>query len=164
MTVIVLFYVNEVIMAIGCWLAWQVCNVRFLITVIIIIALLVFIFLNFGLVWILMQMNCLLSASERAATLTEVMVTYCLRMQVIFCPVFVAYIQVYPEVKDNNQSCLPPNSFITCSSDNTIRLWNTEGSNIHGAVLHRNILSNVRTSLGMEFLTCCCLMWEGMLS
>ncbi|XP_053138987.1 mitogen-activated protein kinase-binding protein 1 isoform X2 [Hemicordylus capensis] len=51
-------------------------------------------------------------------------------------------IEVYPEVKDNNQSCLPPNSFITCSSDNTIRLWNTESSNIHGAALHRNILSN----------------------
>nr|XP_016847564.1 PREDICTED: mitogen-activated protein kinase-binding protein 1 isoform X1 [Anolis carolinensis]XP_016847568.1 PREDICTED: mitogen-activated protein kinase-binding protein 1 isoform X1 [Anolis carolinensis] len=51
-------------------------------------------------------------------------------------------IEVYPEVKDNNQSCLPPNSFITCSSDNTIRLWNTESSNIHGTALHRNILSN----------------------
>ncbi|XP_032085132.1 mitogen-activated protein kinase-binding protein 1 isoform X2 [Thamnophis elegans] len=51
-------------------------------------------------------------------------------------------IEVYPEVKDSNQSCLPPNTFITCSSDNTIRLWNTESSNIHGASLHRNILSN----------------------
>ncbi|XP_077783269.1 mitogen-activated protein kinase-binding protein 1 isoform X4 [Podarcis muralis] len=51
-------------------------------------------------------------------------------------------VEVYPEVKDSNQSCLPPNSFITCSSDNTIRLWNTESSNIHGAALHRNILSN----------------------
>nr|XP_056707310.1 mitogen-activated protein kinase-binding protein 1 [Euleptes europaea] len=51
-------------------------------------------------------------------------------------------VEVYPEVKDSNQSCLPPNSFITCSSDNTIRLWNTESSNIHGATLHRNILSN----------------------
>ncbi|XP_066486978.1 mitogen-activated protein kinase-binding protein 1 [Tiliqua scincoides] len=51
-------------------------------------------------------------------------------------------IEVYPEVKDCNQSCLPPNSFITCSSDNTIRLWNTESSNIHGTALHRNILSN----------------------
>uniref|UniRef100_A0A8C5WY03 Mitogen-activated protein kinase binding protein 1 n=1 Tax=Laticauda laticaudata TaxID=8630 RepID=A0A8C5WY03_LATLA len=51
-------------------------------------------------------------------------------------------IEVYPEVKDSNQSCLPPNTFITCSSDNTIRLWNTESSNIHGASLYRNILSN----------------------
>ncbi|XP_003206532.1 mitogen-activated protein kinase-binding protein 1 isoform X1 [Meleagris gallopavo] len=51
-------------------------------------------------------------------------------------------IEIYPEVKDSNQSCLPPGSFITCSSDNTIRLWNTESSNIHGTALHRNILSN----------------------
>ncbi|XP_066853880.1 mitogen-activated protein kinase-binding protein 1 isoform X3 [Anser cygnoides] len=51
-------------------------------------------------------------------------------------------VEMYPEVKDNNQSCLPPGSFITCSSDNTIRLWNTESSNIHGTALHRNILSN----------------------
>lgn len=66
---------------------------------------------------------------------------------------------MYPEVKDNNQSCLPPGSFITCSSDNTIRLWNTESSNIHGTALHRNILSNVRSQvlitsvpLGLLFL------------
>ncbi|XP_053452112.1 mitogen-activated protein kinase-binding protein 1 isoform X3 [Nycticebus coucang] len=51
-------------------------------------------------------------------------------------------IEVYPEVKDSNQACLPPNSFITCSSDNTIRLWNTESSGVHGSTLHRNILSN----------------------
>ncbi|XP_025061085.1 mitogen-activated protein kinase-binding protein 1 isoform X10 [Alligator sinensis] len=51
-------------------------------------------------------------------------------------------LRVYPEVKDNNQSYLPPSSFITCSSDNTIRLWNTESSNIHGSALHRNILSS----------------------
>ncbi|XP_010623053.1 mitogen-activated protein kinase-binding protein 1 isoform X1 [Fukomys damarensis] len=51
-------------------------------------------------------------------------------------------VEVYPEVKDNNQACLPPSSFITCSSDNTIRLWNTESSGIHGSTLHRNILSN----------------------
>ncbi|KAM4663130.1 mitogen-activated protein kinase-binding protein 1 [Discoglossus pictus] len=51
-------------------------------------------------------------------------------------------IEVYPEVKDSNQACLPPNSFITCSSDSTIRLWNMETSNIHGTALHRNILSS----------------------
>ncbi|XP_075700957.1 mitogen-activated protein kinase-binding protein 1 isoform X2 [Rhinoderma darwinii] len=50
--------------------------------------------------------------------------------------------EVYPEMKDSNQACLPPNSFITCSSDSTIRLWNLETSNIHGTALHRNILSN----------------------
>ncbi|XP_057577788.1 mitogen-activated protein kinase-binding protein 1 isoform X3 [Hippopotamus amphibius kiboko] len=51
-------------------------------------------------------------------------------------------VEVYPEVKDTNQACLPPSSFITCSSDNTIRLWNTESSGVHGSTLHRNILSN----------------------
>ncbi|XP_063803972.1 mitogen-activated protein kinase-binding protein 1 isoform X2 [Pseudophryne corroboree] len=51
-------------------------------------------------------------------------------------------IEVYPEMKDGNQACLPPNSFITCSSDSTIRLWNMETSNIHGTALHRNILSS----------------------
>ncbi|XP_034351009.1 mitogen-activated protein kinase-binding protein 1 isoform X1 [Arvicanthis niloticus] len=51
-------------------------------------------------------------------------------------------VEVYPEIKDSNQACLPPSSFITCSSDNTIRLWNTESSGVHGSTLHRNILSN----------------------
>ncbi|XP_037690172.1 mitogen-activated protein kinase-binding protein 1 isoform X2 [Choloepus didactylus] len=51
-------------------------------------------------------------------------------------------VEVYPEVKDSNQACLPPSSFVTCSSDNTIRLWNTENFGVHGSTLHRNILSN----------------------
>uniref|UniRef100_A0A2K5XVT6 Mitogen-activated protein kinase-binding protein 1 n=1 Tax=Mandrillus leucophaeus TaxID=9568 RepID=A0A2K5XVT6_MANLE len=51
-------------------------------------------------------------------------------------------VEVYPEMKDSNQACLPPSSFITCSSDNTIRLWNTESSGVHGSTLHRNILSS----------------------
>ncbi|XP_068110394.1 mitogen-activated protein kinase-binding protein 1 isoform X2 [Hyperolius riggenbachi] len=51
-------------------------------------------------------------------------------------------VEVYPEMKDSNQACLPPHSFITCSSDSTIRLWNMETSNIHGTALHRNILSS----------------------
>lgn len=51
-------------------------------------------------------------------------------------------VEVYPEIKDSHQACLPPSSFITCSSDNTIRLWNTESSGVHGSTLHRNILSN----------------------
>lgn len=62
-------------------------------------------------------------------------------------------LQVYPEVKDSNQACLPPSSFITCSSDNTIRLWNTESSGVHGSTLHRNILSNV--SLRPSMLSAC---------
>ncbi|XP_078089612.1 mitogen-activated protein kinase-binding protein 1-like [Mustelus asterias] len=51
-------------------------------------------------------------------------------------------VEVYPEVEDSNRACLPPGSFITCSSDNTLRLWNTEGSSTHGTSLHRNMISN----------------------
>ncbi|XP_067847321.1 mitogen-activated protein kinase-binding protein 1 isoform X2 [Heptranchias perlo] len=51
-------------------------------------------------------------------------------------------VEVYPEVQDSNRACLPPGSFITCSSDNTLRLWNTEGSSTHGTSLHRNMISN----------------------
>uniref|UniRef100_A0A3B5MC89 WD repeat domain 62 n=1 Tax=Xiphophorus couchianus TaxID=32473 RepID=A0A3B5MC89_9TELE len=35
-------------------------------------------------------------------------------------------IQVYPELQDPSQACLPPSSFLTCSSDNTIRLWHSD--------------------------------------
>ncbi|XP_078518404.1 mitogen-activated protein kinase-binding protein 1 [Lissotriton helveticus] len=73
-------------------------------------------------------------------------------------------VETYPEVKDSNKSCLPPNSFITCSSDNTIRIWNTETSHIHGNNMHRNILSsdlmkiihvdnNTQALLDMEYNT-----------
>ncbi|XP_043554434.1 mitogen-activated protein kinase-binding protein 1 [Chiloscyllium plagiosum] len=51
-------------------------------------------------------------------------------------------VEVYPEVEDSNRACLPPGSFITCSSDNTLRLWNTEGSSTHGSSLHRNMISS----------------------
>uniref|UniRef100_UPI00398E330F mitogen-activated protein kinase-binding protein 1 n=1 Tax=Pristiophorus japonicus TaxID=55135 RepID=UPI00398E330F len=51
-------------------------------------------------------------------------------------------VEVYPEVEDSNRACLPPGSFITCSSDNTLRIWNTEGSSTHGTSLHRNMISN----------------------
>ncbi|XP_008286246.1 mitogen-activated protein kinase-binding protein 1-like [Stegastes partitus] len=33
-------------------------------------------------------------------------------------------VEVYPELQDPSEACLPPSSFLTCSSDNTIRLWN----------------------------------------
>ena len=34
--------------------------------------------------------------------------------------------QVYPSVSDNRQAALPPGSFLTCSADDTIRVWNIE--------------------------------------
>ncbi|KAF1375278.1 hypothetical protein PFLUV_G00237920 [Perca fluviatilis] len=45
---------------------------------------------------------------------------------------------VYPEGGGGGTKRLPPGSFLTCSSDNTIRLWNTDGQNL----ITRNILSH----------------------
>ncbi|XP_058472258.1 mitogen-activated protein kinase-binding protein 1 isoform X3 [Solea solea] len=47
-------------------------------------------------------------------------------------------LEVSPEGGGGGQMCLPPGSFLSCSSDNTIRLWNLNGQN----VLDRNILSH----------------------
>lgn len=46
---------------------------------------------------------------------------------------------MYPVLSDASQACLPPSSFFTCSSDNTIRLWHTDPP-----TAHRNLYSNVR--------------------
>ncbi|XP_071981913.1 WD repeat-containing protein 62-like [Engystomops pustulosus] len=51
---------------------------------------------------------------------------------------YVWNIEVYPESRQKRS--LPPGSFFTCSSDNTIRLWNLERSPDHR--LQRNIYSN----------------------
>ncbi|XP_061638441.1 WD repeat-containing protein 62 [Phyllopteryx taeniolatus] len=47
-------------------------------------------------------------------------------------------IQVCPEQSDASRSCLPPSSFLTCSSDNTIRLWHADS-----AAPYNNLYSNV---------------------
>ncbi|KAM4625238.1 mitogen-activated protein kinase-binding protein 1 [Polymixia lowei] len=44
-------------------------------------------------------------------------------------------LEVFPEGGGGGGVCLPPGSFISCSSDNTIRLWNTDGHS-------RNIISH----------------------
>ncbi|XP_067335664.1 mitogen-activated protein kinase-binding protein 1 isoform X1 [Channa argus] len=46
-------------------------------------------------------------------------------------------LEVYPEGSGGGHVHLPPGSFLSCSSDNTIRLWNMEGHTL----LSRNILS-----------------------
>ncbi|XP_074536120.1 WD repeat-containing protein 62 isoform X2 [Halichoeres trimaculatus] len=46
-------------------------------------------------------------------------------------------VQVYPELSESSQACLPPSSFLTCSSDNTIRLWHADPP-----TGHRNLYSN----------------------
>ncbi|XP_030599747.1 WD repeat-containing protein 62 isoform X2 [Archocentrus centrarchus] len=46
-------------------------------------------------------------------------------------------VEVYPELSDPARACLPQSSFLTCSSDNTIRLWHTDPP-----IGHRNLYSN----------------------
>ncbi|XP_070620485.1 WD repeat-containing protein 62 [Erythrolamprus reginae] len=45
----------------------------------------------------------------------------------LFHSSFVWNVEVYPEF-EAHQGCLPPGSFLTCSSDSTIRFWNLENS------------------------------------
>ncbi|XP_039180992.1 WD repeat-containing protein 62 isoform X3 [Crotalus tigris] len=45
----------------------------------------------------------------------------------LFHSSFVWNIEVYPEFEEH-QGCLPPGSFLTCSSDSTIRFWNLENN------------------------------------
>ncbi|CAG5866970.1 unnamed protein product [Menidia menidia] len=47
-------------------------------------------------------------------------------------------LEVYTEGTGKGEVQIPPGSFLSCSSDNTIRLWNIDGNN----VLQRNILSH----------------------
>uniref|UniRef100_A0A8C9Z1F7 WD repeat domain 62 n=1 Tax=Sander lucioperca TaxID=283035 RepID=A0A8C9Z1F7_SANLU len=46
-------------------------------------------------------------------------------------------VEVYPELPDASEACLPPSSFLTCSSDNTVRLWHADPP-----TGHRNLYSN----------------------
>ncbi|XP_048015848.1 WD repeat-containing protein 62 isoform X3 [Megalobrama amblycephala] len=43
-------------------------------------------------------------------------------------------VETYPELADSS-GCLSPGSFLTCSSDNTIRLWKSESPQTHGSGL-----------------------------
>uniref|UniRef100_A0A3B3CLS5 Mitogen-activated protein kinase binding protein 1 n=1 Tax=Oryzias melastigma TaxID=30732 RepID=A0A3B3CLS5_ORYME len=47
-------------------------------------------------------------------------------------------LEVYTDGAAEGEKLLPPGSFLSCSADNTIRLWNVDGH----AALHRNILSH----------------------
>ncbi|XP_041092293.1 WD repeat-containing protein 62-like isoform X2 [Polyodon spathula] len=55
-------------------------------------------------------------------------------------------VETYPELEECSRACLPAGSFLTCSSDNTIRLWNTDGSSpatgIGVAGFHKNFYSH----------------------
>ncbi|XP_013377888.1 PREDICTED: WD repeat-containing protein 62 isoform X1 [Chinchilla lanigera] len=57
----------------------------------------------------------------------------------LFHSSYVWNVEVYPEFEDE-RACLPSGSFLTCSSDNTIRFWNMDSS--RESHWQKNILSN----------------------
>uniref|UniRef100_A0A8C3FGS3 WD repeat domain 62 n=1 Tax=Chrysemys picta bellii TaxID=8478 RepID=A0A8C3FGS3_CHRPI len=57
----------------------------------------------------------------------------------LFHSSFVWNVEVYPEFEDH-RARLPPGSFLTCSSDNTIRFWNAESD--ARPMFQKNIYSN----------------------
>ncbi|XP_074074916.1 WD repeat-containing protein 62 isoform X2 [Macrotis lagotis] len=57
----------------------------------------------------------------------------------LFHSSYVWNVEVYPEFEDQ-RACLPSGSFLTCSSDNTIRFWNLENSPISDRP--KNVFSN----------------------
>nr|XP_006013149.1 PREDICTED: mitogen-activated protein kinase-binding protein 1-like isoform X1 [Latimeria chalumnae] len=71
-------------------------------------------------------------------------------------------VEVYPDLEGDDRACFPPGSFLTCSSDNTIRLWNMERNNPavpHPTAFHRNIYSHdlhkvVYVDDDLQFLQC----------
>ncbi|XP_010226321.1 PREDICTED: WD repeat-containing protein 62-like, partial [Tinamus guttatus] len=59
----------------------------------------------------------------------------------LFHSSFVWSVEVYPDLEEP-RSCLPPGSFLTCSSDNTIRTWNL-GSHSHPGNAYSTSLLNI---------------------
>ncbi|XP_006867468.1 PREDICTED: WD repeat-containing protein 62 [Chrysochloris asiatica] len=57
----------------------------------------------------------------------------------LFHSSYVWNVEVYPEFEDQ-RACLPSGSFLTCSSDNTIRFWNMDNS--ADSYWKKNIFSN----------------------
>ncbi|XP_064157680.1 WD repeat-containing protein 62 isoform X1 [Anguilla rostrata] len=57
-------------------------------------------------------------------------------------------VETYPDLGQPSVPCLPPGSFLTCSSDNTIRLWQSDPQNQGPAsVCHRNLYSQDLTKI-----------------
>ncbi|XP_076306142.1 mitogen-activated protein kinase-binding protein 1-like isoform X3 [Tachypleus tridentatus] len=51
-------------------------------------------------------------------------------------------VEIYPEQSDKQRSVVPPGTFFTCSSDDTIRMWNTEHSLNQNSNFQKNIYSS----------------------
>ncbi|PIK51406.1 putative mitogen-activated protein kinase-binding protein 1 [Apostichopus japonicus] len=50
-------------------------------------------------------------------------------------------VDIYPEVTDGNKATLPPNTFSTCGSDNTVRIWNIDPL-VDTTIFKKNIYTN----------------------
>ncbi|XP_070685010.1 WD repeat-containing protein 62 isoform X2 [Pempheris klunzingeri] len=61
-------------------------------------------------------------------------------------------VEVYPELSGGSQACLPPSSFLTCSSDNTIRLWNTDPPTGHTNLYSNDLLRILYVGENMQHL------------
>jgi WD40 repeat protein len=53
-------------------------------------------------------------------------------------------VESYPSSKEGMKGVLPTGSFVTCSSDDTIRVWNLDPNMGTNTIYRRNIYSNVR--------------------
>ncbi|KAM8793965.1 WD repeat-containing protein 62 [Eudromia elegans] len=60
----------------------------------------------------------------------------------LFHSSFVWSVEVYPDLEEP-KSCLPPGSFLTCSSDNTIRTWNLGSESSPGNACSTSLLNVV---------------------
>uniref|UniRef100_A0A3Q3PZU1 MABP1/WDR62 second WD40 domain-containing protein n=1 Tax=Monopterus albus TaxID=43700 RepID=A0A3Q3PZU1_MONAL len=61
-------------------------------------------------------------------------------------------VEVYPELSDVSQAVLPPSSFFTCSSDNTIRLWHADPPTGHGNLYSNDLLRILYVGENMQHL------------
>ncbi|XP_015248456.1 PREDICTED: mitogen-activated protein kinase-binding protein 1-like [Cyprinodon variegatus] len=61
-------------------------------------------------------------------------------------------IQVYPELQDPSQACLPRSSFLTCSSDNTIRVWHSDAPARHRNLYSQDLLKILYVGEDMQHL------------
>lgn len=60
---------------------------------------------------------------------------------------------MYPDVDTEEPLPVPAGSFITCSSDDTIRVWNLNSmSNNNATIYRKNIYSNVSIFLKRKFI------------
>ncbi|KAK2561059.1 Mitogen-activated protein kinase-binding protein 1 [Acropora cervicornis] len=61
-------------------------------------------------------------------------------------------VEVYPNLSDSHEAALPPGSFLTCSSDDTIRVWNIEEGESLVTMLKMEMMKIIYTGETVENL------------